>query len=78
MGKRKTAQRGPAAKKPPESKRRWIILNAKTRQPLLGQTDEGISDETRAHRLSDGYLVDTIVVPLWEWKGEPDPDEADE
>ena len=73
MSKRKTAQGGPVAKKEPESKRRWIILNAKTNKPMLGG-DEGVSDEAKAYRLSDSYLMETIVVPLWEYRGEPDPD----
>lgn len=72
MSKRKTAQGGPK-KREPESKRRWVILNAKTNKPMLGN-DEGVSNEDKAYRLSDSYLMETIVVPLWEWRGEPDPD----
>jgi hypothetical protein len=72
VSKRKTAQSGPK-KQEPESKRRWVILNAKTNKPMLGN-DEGVSNEEKAHRLSDSYLMETIVVPLWEWRGEPDPD----
>lgn len=73
VSKRKTAQRGPAAKKEPESKRRWLIVHAATGKPTIGN-DEGVSDEAKAHRLSDSYLMETKVVPLWEYRGEPDPD----
>jgi hypothetical protein len=56
-----------------ESKRRWIVLNANTGKPVIGN-DEGISIEAKAHRLSESYLMETIVLPMWEWLGEPDPD----
>lgn len=75
-GKRKTAQGG-TKRQEPESKRRWVILNAKTNKPMLGN-DEGVSNEDKAHRLSDSYLMETKVMLLHEYLNEPDPDEADE
>ena len=76
MSRRKTAQSTPK-KQEPESKRRWVILNAKTNKPMTGN-DEGVSSEEKAHRLSGSLMMETIVVPLWEYRGENDPDEVDE
>ncbi len=77
MSKRKTVQRGPVTKKAPESKRRWLIVNAKTGKPILGG-DDGVSDEAKAHRLSDGYLIDTEVIRHDIYHGLPDPDQEGE
>jgi hypothetical protein len=77
VSKRKTAQGRPATKKEPESKRRWVVLNAKTNRPILGN-DEGVSNEDKAHRLSESYLMETKVMLLHEWAGTQDPDEEDE
>lgn len=75
MGKRKTAQRGPAVKKEPESKRRWIVVHAATGKPLLGwHTVEGVKSREKAQRLSDSYLTPTRLMLLHEWRGDPDPD----
>lgn len=75
MSRRKTAQGNPK-KQEPESKRRWVILNAKTNKPMLGN-DEGVSSEEKANRLSDSLMMETVVVPLWEYRGESDPDEVE-
>jgi len=77
MGKRKTAQRGPATSKAPESKRRWLILNAKAGKPMLGG-DEGVTIKDRARRISESYLMETEVVLYHEYHGLPDPDEVSE
>ena len=76
MSKRKTAQRGPIGKKEPESKRRWLILNAKTNKPMLG-CDEGVSLKAKADRLSESYLMATKVVLHHEYHNLPDPDDAE-
>ena len=73
MSKRKTAQRGPATKQQPQSKRRWVVLNARTDKPMMG-FDEGVTSEEKAQRLSDSLLMDTKVMLLHEYRGEPDPD----
>jgi hypothetical protein len=73
MSKRKTAQRSTTKKAEPESKRRWVILNARTNKIMMGN-EEGVSSEEKAYRLSDSLMMETIVVPLWEYRGEPDPD----
>jgi hypothetical protein len=76
MSKRKTAQRSTTKKAEPESKRRWVILNARTNKIMMGN-EEGVSSEEKAYRLSDSLMMETIVVPLWEYRGEPDPDAAE-
>lgn len=76
MSKRKTASK-PAMKQAPVSKRRWVVLNARTNKPMMG-FDEGVSSEEKAQRLSDSLLMDTKVMLLHEYRGESDPDAEEE
>jgi hypothetical protein len=69
-------RRTAVSKDNPESKVRYLILNAKTGKPIIGN-DSGISIKERAERLSDSYLMETVLTTYHEYHGLPNPDEEE-
>jgi hypothetical protein len=81
MSKRKTAQRGPATSKAPESKRRWLIIDTEKNEPTIGCMNaftNGLSNEELAQKRSKKLVLKTHVVAYHEFFGLPDPDEVSE
>ena len=77
MSRRKTAQSGPVKKAEPVSKRRWVIVKSDGNIAL--GSENGITLEDRARRISDGLVIETSVQLWHEYHGLPDPDlEAEE
>lgn len=60
-----------------ESKVRYLILNARTGKPIIGN-DHGVSSKEKAERLSDQYLIETVVTTFHEHHNLPNPDEQEE
>jgi len=78
MSRRKTAQRGPAKKAEPESKRRWLIIDKVTGRPTYGCWNalrHGITTKEKAEQEARHLLLETEVVAAHAFFNWPDPDE---
>lgn len=71
-------------KSEPESRRKWLILidnprHARYGKPHIGcDPRKGISQQDKAERLSNAYMIKTKVVLQHEYLGLPDPDQEEE